>query len=306
MTLAYGHIAQRMFNTPLAYDPRKAEAFVGGLGGRITGSDIVIVNGGNSVDHAAFANGRPSANILGTFAQREAVQYGYSALQMEGKVAVIPIEGTLVNKGTFIGQSSGVTSYEGIRYQVARAAASPDVKGVVFEIDSFGGECSGMLEAAADIAALSKLKPTMAILTDWAYSAAYCLASQAGSIVAPQFGGAGSIGVIMLHADYSGMLEKEGIKVTIIKAGAKKADGNPYEELPVEVLDKWQAEANAIREQFAMVVAKGRKGSITKAKALATEAEAFTAPEALSLGLIDAIADPSAAFEAFVKEINRS
>ena len=306
MTLAYGHIAQRMFNTPLAYDPRKAEAFVGGLGGRITGSEVIVVNGGQPVDHTAFANGRPSAGILGSMSERAAVQYGYSALQMEGSVAVIPIEGTLVNKGTFIGQSSGVTSYEGIRYQVARAAASPDVKGVVFEIDSFGGECAGMFEAASDIAALSKLKPTCAILTDWAYSAAYCLASQARSIIAPQFGGAGSIGVIMLHADYSGMLEKEGIKVTIIKAGAKKADGNPYEELPAEVLDKWQSEANLIRDQFAAVVAKGRNGSLTKAKALATEAEAFTASEALSLGLIDAIADPSAAFAAFVKEINRS
>lgn len=306
MTLAYGHIAQRMFNTPLAYDPRKAEAFVGGLGGRIAGSDVVIVNGGSAVEHTAFANGRPSAGIIGSFAQREAVKWGMSALQMEGNVAVIPIEGTLVNKGTFIGQSSGITSYEGIRYQVARAAASPEVKGVVFEIDSFGGECAGLFEAAADIAALSKAKPTIAILTDWAYSAAYCLASQARSIVAPQFGGAGSIGVIMLHADYSGMLEKEGIKVTIIKAGARKADGNPYEELPATVLDKWQAEANAIREQFAAVVGKGRKGAITKAKALATEAEAFTATEALSLGLVDAIADPSAAFDAFIKEINRS
>ena len=306
MTLSYGHIAQLLYERPLAYDPRKAESFLMGLGGRIAGTDIVIINGGNAMDHTAFANGRPSAGILGTMSERAAVQSGYSALQMEGSVAVIPIEGTLVNKGTFIGQSSGITSYEGIRYQVARAAASPEVKGVVFEIDSFGGECSGMFEAAADIAALSKLKPTIAILTDFAYSSAYCLASQTRSIVAPQFGGAGSIGVIMLHADYSGMLEQEGIKVTIIKAGAKKADGNPYEELPAEVLDKWQAEANAIRDQFAAVVGKGRKGSISKAKALSTEAEAFTAPEALSLGLIDAIADPSAAFAAFVKDINRS
>ena len=56
MTLAYGHIAQRLFNAPLMYDGRKAEAFIAGLGGRVTGSQVTIVNGGNSVEHKAFEN----------------------------------------------------------------------------------------------------------------------------------------------------------------------------------------------------------------------------------------------------------
>jgi hypothetical protein len=43
-----------------------------------------------------------------------------------------------------------------------------------------------------------------------------------------------------------------------------------------------------------------------KAAALKTEAQAFTAGEALELGLVDAIGDPNEAFAAFVKEINRS
>jgi hypothetical protein len=55
MTFAYGHIAQRLFDTPLMYDPRKAEAFLAGLGGRIAGGEVIVVNGGEMVEHQAFS-----------------------------------------------------------------------------------------------------------------------------------------------------------------------------------------------------------------------------------------------------------
>ncbi|WP_176083129.1 S49 family peptidase [Martelella sp. HB161492] len=305
MSIAMGHIAQRLFNTPLAYDERKAEDFVLGLGGRISGSDVVIVNGGNAVHHTAFENGRPSAGRLGdSFAQRESIWAG-AKLFVQNGVAVIPIEGTLVHKGTFIGQSSGVTSYEGLQTQIALATRDDRVKGVVFEVDSFGGEVAGCFETARMIAALSKVKPTIGILTDFAFSAAFAQVSQCREVVAPEFGGAGSVGVIMLHADYSGYLEKEGVAVTIIRSGTKKANGNPYEPLPQDVQDKWQAEADLMRDRFAEIVGQGRRGRTTKAKVLATEAEAFTAREALERGLIDAIGDPTQAFDAFVKAINK-
>jgi signal peptide peptidase SppA len=225
---------------------------------------------------------------------------------MDGSVAVIGIEGTLIHKGAFVGQSSGETSYQGLQAQVALAMRSPKVKGVVFEVDSFGGEVSGGFETAAMIAQLSKAKPTIAILTDFAYSAAYLQASQTRAIIAPEFGGAGSIGVIMIHADYSAQLAQEGVRLTIIKAGAKKADGNPYEQLPHDVAGKWQAQVEEMRQRFAETVARGRTARLTKSAALKTEAEAFDAKDALALGLIDAIGDPGAAYDAFVKEINKA
>jgi ClpP class serine protease len=122
----------------------------------------------------------------------------------------------------------------------------------------------------------------------------------------PKWGGAGSIGVIMLHADYSEALADEGIKVTIIRAGKKKAEGNSMEPLPAALAERWQAQAEAMRGDFADVVAKGRSKRITKAKALSTEADVYDANEALSLGLVDAIGDPLEAFQAFVQEVNRS
>jgi signal peptide peptidase SppA len=306
MSFHYARIAQRVFDTPLMYDPRKAEAFLQGLGSRIAGDTVVVNNPGGMVDHIAGSNGQPLAGKIGRRIERVYARANALPFDMIGNVAIIPVEGSLVHKGGWIGSQSGETSYQGLQAQIATAKRLPEVKGIAFEVDSYGGEVNGGFETAAAIADLSRAKPTIAILTDFAYSAGYLLASQARQIVMPAFGGAGSIGVIMLHADYSEALADAGINVTIIRAGARKADGNPYERLSPALAEKWQAQAEDMRQIFATTVAKGRAGKLTKAQALATEADAFTAKEALSLGLVDAIADPVETFELFIKNINRS
>lgn len=60
-----------------------------------------------------------------------------------------------------------------------------------------------------------------------------------------------------------------------------------------------------MRQKFAEVVGKGRSGRITKASALATEADIYEAGDALKIGLIDAVGDPLATFDAFVKAVQR-
>lgn len=306
MSFRYAQIAQRVYNTPLMYDERKAEAFLHGLGSRIAGDTIVVSNPVGAVDHIAAGNGRPLAGKIGNRIERAYSRNNLLPFDMVGSVAIIPIEGTLVHKGGWVGSNSGETSYQGLQAQIAMARQSKEVKGVVYEVDSYGGEVNGGFETARDLARLSAEKPTISILTDFAYSAGYLLASQARQIVIPRYGGAGSIGVIMIHADYSRALDNAGIHLTIIRAGRQKADGNPYEPLNADLATKWRAQAEAMRQDFAEAVAKGRRGKITKAKALATEAGVFDANQALSLGLVDAIADPLEAFDAFVKEVNRS
>ncbi|ATN32898.1 hypothetical protein ACO34A_03665 [Rhizobium sp. ACO-34A] len=306
MSLRYAHIAQRIFNTPLMYDPRKAEAFLHGLGSRIAGDTVVIVNPEGAIDHIGGANGRPIAGKVGNRIERAYTRANMLPFDMVDNIAIIPIEGSLVHKGGWVGAASGETSYQGLQAQVAMARRSTLVRGVAYEVDSYGGEVNGGFETAAMMAQLSKEKPTIAILTDHAYSAGYLLASQARQIVVPRYGGAGSIGVIMIHADYSRALEEAGIRLTIVRAGKKKADGNPYEPLNAAIAEQWQAQAEIIRQDFTETVAKGRRGRITKAKALSTEAGVYDAAEAVSLGLADAVGDPLEAFDAFVKEVNRS
>jgi signal peptide peptidase SppA len=306
MDLAFERISARLFNQPHLYDPRKAETLVRQMGPRLTGAPVTIVNGIGGVDHVAFQSGRPSAGVIGDRLGRSFDRNEVSPFMLIDGVAVIAVEGTLVQKGAWVGSSSGETSYEGLQVQIARAAKSQKVKAVVFEIDSFGGQVNGAFETANAIRALSKAKPTIAILTDYAYSAGYLLASQARQLIMPEFGGAGSIGVVMMHADFSGMLEQDGIKVTFIHAGKHKVEGNPYQALPEGRRDKWQAEVETMRDRFAETVGLGRGKRMSKAAALKTEADTFGAADAVKLGLADAIGDGQEAFVAFVKEVNRS
>jgi ClpP class serine protease len=304
MSFAHSRLCNMLFEQPLAYHPRKAETLARMLGPRLTGHAVTIMNGEGGTDHVAFANGRASAGIIGDGMGRAYDRANVAPFDIVENVAIIGVEGTLVQKGAWIGSESGETSYQGLQTQIARAHR-PDIKGAVVEVDSCGGMVNGMFEAAAAMSKLSKVKPTIAILTDFAYSSAYLIASQARQIVMPEFGGAANMGALMLHADYSGNLEQEGIKITIVKAGAHKTDGNPFEALPEGLLERWQAQVNMVRDRLCGVVAQGRGKRLTKAQALKTEAQDFGATEALELGLVDAIGDGQEAFSAFIKEVNR-
>lgn len=304
--LGLDRICAQVFGQPLLYHPRKAETLARLLGPRLTGYPVTVVNGEGMVDHVAFGGGdRPSMGIVGDRVGRAYDKHNLAPFDIVDGVAFIPVEGTLVYKGAWVGSSSGETSYQGLMTQVSRAKARKDIKGVVFEVDSYGGQANGAFDVADAIRDLSKAKPTVSILTDFAYSAGYMLASQARQVVMPEFGGAGSIGVVMMHADFSEALEQEGVKVTFIHAGKHKVDGNQFQPLPAELYERWQSECEAIRERFASVVASGRGKRFGKSAALKTEADVFGAEDALRLGMVDAVGKPQEAFEAFIREVNR-
>lgn len=306
MTLLMPHIASRMFNTPLLIDPGKAIAILTGLGGRLVEGGVEF---GDMipVEHIAFANGRLT-ETMGTLGDRLGRAYvaageGGRIFDRLGATAIVPVEGTLVHKGAFLGQSSGEMSYQGIQTKIQAIRRDPSIKGVVFEFDSFGGEAAGVYDTAEMIFQLSQEKPTLGILNDFAYSSAYLLASATRQIVMPPTGGTGSIGALTMHIDHSARLEKSGSKVTIVASGKHKAAGHAFGPLPDDVRAKMQARVDLHRDQFAGAVARHRGARLSKASALATEADAFSGEDALKLGLVDAVARPSEAFGEFVSLI---
>ncbi len=214
-------------------------------------------------------------------------------------IAVIEVAGTLVHRGAWIGQSSGLTSYEGIAAQLQAAVADPGVRGIALDIDSFGGEVAGAFDLADRIRAARAQKPVHAFVAEHALSAGYVLASQADRIVLPRTGAVGSIGVVALHTDMSGAMDQKGIAVTLIHAGSHKIDANPYQPLPEAVHDQMQRELEVVRFLFAETVAAGRGDRLTHASALATEAAVFRGADAIAAGLADDLADPVTAFHAF-------
>lgn len=301
----HAQIAQRAFDTPLMIAPAKALAFLSVLGPRITGQEIRF-DGVNIAepDLSAARQAARASLIGGDLAQRHGDD-GDAPFPIINGVAVIAIAGTLVHRGAWIGQSSGLTSYEGLAAQIDAAVHDPAIRGIALEIDSFGGEVAGAFDLADRIRAARDAKPVHAFLAENALSAGYALASQATRITLPRTGAAGSIGVITMHTDMSGMLAQKGVAVTLIHAGAQKADGNPYAALPEGVRERLQAELEDLRILFAETVAAGRGAKMTKEAALATEAAVFRGAAAVEAGLADAVADPRAAFRAFADSLSR-
>lgn len=309
MTLLMPQVASRLFGEPLMVDASKLAAILAGIGGRVAEGGFTLP-GIAPVDHTAFAGGRLSESMgvvgngfdraLTAFEQRRNV----SLLDQVGPVAIVPIEGTLVQKGKWLGSQSGDTSYEGVRALIARAMRAESVKGVVLEVDSYGGEVAGAFETAAMIAELSRAKPTLAILTDFAFSAGYLMASAARQIVMPPGGGAGSIGVIAMHADFSKQLEQDGIAVTLITAGTHKADGSPTLPLAEDVRAEIQKRVDASYERFLAAVATYRGRRLDTVAARATEARTYVGEAAVAAGLVDGIIEADQAFAEFVNRVS--
>lgn len=100
----------------------------------------------------------------------------------------------------------------------------------------------------------------------------------------------------MLHADYSGALEDKHVKVTFIHYGARKIDGNPYQQLSEPALEGFQAEVNRIGEMFVATVARNR-GVDSKA-VKGTEAGIFFGENGLGVGFADQVGTVSDALAA--------
>jgi ClpP class serine protease len=300
----HAQIASRAFNTPLLVEPSKAMAFLSGLGPRIIGRQLHLVGMDLAPEQVVQASLPARAGILTNGLAERSQHEGQSPYVLLDGIAVIEVSGVLIHRGSWIGESSGQTSCEGVAAQLAAAASDPLVRGIALEIDSFGGEVAGVFDLADRVRAAKTAVPVWAFVAEHAFSAAYALASQADRIILPRTGSVGSIGVVVMHADLSGQLSDAGVTVTLIHSGTHKVDGNPYEPLPAPVQDRIQAEIDGIRTLFAETVAAGRGRRLTADAALATEAECYRGAEAVAAGLADQVSDPASAFAAFTALVN--
>jgi len=303
--MLHARIAARAFNTPLLVEPSKAVAFLSGLGPRVLGRRVEMA--GDDLPDAFGAAALPArASLLAGGLSDDLGQNGDAPYPIVDCIAVIEVSGLLVHRGGWIGQSSGQTSYEGIAAQIDAAARDPAIRGVALEIDSFGGEVAGVFDLADRIRALRATKPVWAFVAEHAFSARYALASQADRILLPRTGAVGSIGVVVMHADLSGQLDQDGVRVTLIHAGAHKVDGNPYTPLPDAVRDDVQREIDVLRFLFAETVAAGRGARLSQETALATEAQTYRGADAIAAGLADEVTDLTRGFATFRQMAARS
>lgn len=178
--------------------------------------------------------------------------------QADGDVAILPLHGVIANRMSMFDDISGGTSSEAFNQNFQRALRSSTTKAIVLDVNSPGGAVSGSAETSAMIFNARGTKPIVAHVNATCASAAYWIASAADEIVVTPTGSVGSIGVLAVHTDISGAMEKAGVKKTIVKAGQRKADAHPYGPLADEVRDRIQASVDSAYEMFVTDVARNR------------------------------------------------
>jgi len=115
---------------------------------------------------------------------------------LEG-AAILPVSCSLVHKSGNLRPFSGTTGCDGIIGRAADAFADPDVKGVLLDNDTPGGEVAGCFDTARSLRKMADEsgKPLLAVCWEMNCSVGMALASAGSHRLITQTGIAGSIGV---------------------------------------------------------------------------------------------------------------
>ena len=208
-----------------------------------------------------------------------AVFLGSRLLPGADRVGVILIEGVIAD-------ARDVTE------QLTRYRDLPSVKAVVLRINSPGGAVAPAQEIYQEVLKFRRetRKPVVASLASVAASGGYYIAAAADRIVANPGSITGSIGVIMQIPNLGGLLQKVGVKTTVIKAGEHKDLASITRELTEAERRILQEVMDDVHSQFIEAVAAGRRLERARVEPLA-DGRIFSGRQALTLGLVDELGD---------------
>jgi len=180
---------------------------------------------------------------------------------------------------------------ESVRKDLECARERSQIKAVLLEIDSPGGEVT-----ASDILhhRIQKLrdvkKPVVALIGGLGASGGYYLACAAEKILAHPTSILGSIGVIMRTANIEKLAGMIGIRDVSLKSDRtpKKDVLSPFREMTPEEKAMLMSLIDSMYDRFVKIVAAARKKDVKEIEPLA-DGGIYTSQQALDKGLIDAI-----------------
>jgi len=207
-----------------------------------------------------------------------------------GVVAVIPLFGVVAPRMNLFTEVSGGTTFESLTAQLQAAVADPNIKTIVFDVDSPGGNVAGASEFAREVLRARASKTVIAHANHLMASAAYWGMAGATEIIASPSALVGSIGVYTLHQDISDMLGQLGVKREVFSAGKYKAEGVDGGPLSDDAKVHVQSLVDGAYGRFVGDVAKGRGVKPAAVRNGYGEGRTLGAEDALATGLIDRIA----------------
>ncbi len=223
------------------------------------------------------------------------------------KIALIDISGFISQEkpSGLIPQPDMVSR---LKEELTAAAKDEKVKAILLRVNSPGGTITASDLIYHEVLQFKKKtgKKVIVSILDLGASGAYYIAMAADKIVVHPTSVIGSIGVIMMHVNFEGLMEKVGVSAEAIKSGPLKDMGTPVRPLSSESRAVLQGVIDDMYARFLMVIGENRKNlSADQIRKLA-DGRVYTASEALKFGLVDSIGYLHEAIELTQSEVGIS
>jgi signal peptide peptidase SppA len=210
------------------------------------------------------------------------LQNTYSVTEREG-VAIIPVAGPLFRYANLFTMISGASSYELIARDFTAALENPQIKGIILDIDSPGGEVNGVSELSNMVYAARGKKPVVAYASGDAASGAYWIASAADEIVVSETSALGSIGVVGMYQGKSGK-SAETVEIVSSQSPHKRLD--PTSD---DGRSRIQARIDSMADVFIGTIARNRDVSVEDVQNHYGGGDVMIGAKAVNAGMADRV-----------------
>ena len=177
------------------------------------------------------------------------------------------------------------------------------IRGVIFRVNSPGGDAIASDEILHQAKILAKKKPMVISMSDYAASGGYMVSMTGDPVIAYPGTITGSIGVVFGKINLRGLYDKVGIQKETLKRGRFADIDSESQSLDPAERQKLREGIEATYKSFVTQVAEGRKRKFEEVEPL-SQGRAWTGKQALTRGLVDQEGGLDAAITAIKKKAN--
>ena len=210
------------------------------------------------------------------------------------KIGVVDLDGVILDPNETVDQ-------------LRRFADDDSIKAIIIHVNSPGGGVAASEEIYREVKRIrdEKKKRIVSSIQTVGASGAYYVSSGTNKIYADSGSVVGSIGVIAEWVNYGDLMRWAKLKPEVLTVGAFKDTGDPTRDLTPAERAYMQGLIDNMYGQFVQAVADGRHAKVSDIKAIA-DGRVWTGEQALSMHLIDQVADFRSAVEDTAKSVGIS
>jgi protease-4 len=223
------------------------------------------------------------------------------------KILLLDIQGLISNqdKRAFTGFPIKKGMVETVREILMKAEEDDKIKALLLRINSPGGTVTSSDIIYHEIMSFKEKKKVKVYVSivDLAASGGYYIAMSGDTLMAHPTSLTGSIGVIAVKVNVSGLMKKIGVGWEVVKSGDKKDFLSPLRALTAEEKILFQNTIDNFHNRFVGTIVKNRPGLDLATVRKLADGRIYNSDQALDAKLIDAIGYLDDTLERMSKEL---